>query len=68
MGRIPRRDILRMESHGKGKCFAGMQVISFCDADKQQNPARQYLEHTLGVGEEIENGKFILIFQINHLV
>lgn len=68
MARIPRRDILRMESHGKGKCFAGVQVISFCDADKQQNPARQNMEHTLGVGEETESGKFILIFQINQLV
>lgn len=57
-----------MESHGKGKCFAGVQVISCCDADKQQNPARQNLEQTLGIGEETESGKFILIFQINPLV
>lgn len=68
MGRIPHRDIFRTESHGKGKCFAGVQVRSFCDAGKQQNPARQNLEQTLGIGEETESGKFILIFQINPLV
>lgn len=43
-------------------------MISFCDADKQQNPARQNLEQTLRIGEETESGKFILIFQINALV
>lgn len=41
VGRIPCRDILRTESHSKGKCFAGVQVISFCDAEKHQNHARQ---------------------------